>query len=71
VMRVALARHDVLFEHVVRDHGASPPGPVAGGDNRFAAFASAPRGVAAAVAIRRAFVAGWMKAALLRSCRRC
>jgi predicted ATPase len=56
-MRVALARHDALFEHAFQDHGGVHIRPRGEGDSRFAVFASAPDAVAAAVAIQRAFAA--------------
>ena len=46
-MRLALARHDVLFEEAVRQHGGTHIRPRGEGDSRFAVFASAPDAVAA------------------------
>ena len=46
-MRVALARHDVLFDAIVREHGGVHIRPRGEGDSRFAVFASAPDAVAA------------------------
>ena len=46
-MRVALARHDVLFEDAIRAHGGVHIRPRGEGDSRFAVFASAPDAVAA------------------------
>ncbi len=54
-MRAALARHDVLFEDAVREHGGVHIRPRGEGDSRFAVFASAPDAVATALAIQRAF----------------
>src|SRR3982751_690260 len=56
-MRVALARHDALFEQAVSEHGGVHIRPRGEGDSRFAVFASAPNAVAAAIAIQRAFAA--------------
>ena len=56
-MRLALARHDVLFEDAIRSHGGVHIRPRGEGDSRFAVFSSAPDAVAAAVAIQRAFAA--------------
>jgi predicted ATPase/class 3 adenylate cyclase/DNA-binding CsgD family transcriptional regulator len=56
-MRSALARHDLLFEQVVREHGGIHIRPRGEGDSRFAVFASAPDAVAAALAIQRTFAA--------------
>src|SRR4051794_34702589 len=56
-MRAALARHDVLFEEVVRTHGGVHIRPRGEGDSRFAVFASAPGAVAAALTLQRAFAA--------------
>jgi predicted ATPase/class 3 adenylate cyclase/DNA-binding CsgD family transcriptional regulator len=56
-MRVALARHDVLFEAAIARHGGIHIRPRGEGDSRFAVFSSAPEATAAAVAIQRAFVA--------------
>src|SRR4051794_19631539 len=56
-MRPALARHDVLFESAVTDHGGTHIRPRGEGDSRFAVFASAPNAVAAALAVQRAFAA--------------
>src|SRR6188508_920510 len=54
-MRVALARHDALFEDAVTRHDGVHIRPRGEGDSRFAVFASAPDAVAAAIAIQRAF----------------
>src|SRR4051812_7131423 len=54
-MRVALARHDTLFDEAVRRHGGVHIRPRGEGDSRFAVFASAPAAVSAALAIQRAF----------------
>jgi predicted ATPase/class 3 adenylate cyclase len=54
-MRVALARHDALFEAAVRDHRGVHIRPRGEGDSRFAVFSSATDAVAAALAIQRAF----------------
>jgi predicted ATPase/DNA-binding CsgD family transcriptional regulator len=54
-MRVALARHDGLFEEAVRSHGGVHIRPRGEGDSRFAVFTSAPDAVAAALTIQRAF----------------
>src|SRR5438093_13395563 len=56
-MRVALARHDALFEAAVKRHGGVHIRPRGEGDSRFAAFVSAPGAVATALAIQRAFAA--------------
>jgi len=56
-MRPALARHDVLFDTAVAQHGGEHIRPRGEGDSRFAVFGSAPDAVAAAVAIQRAFAA--------------
>src|SRR5215213_5382065 len=59
-MRVALARHDVLFEQAVREHDGVHVRPRGEGDSRFAVFANTPDAVAAAVAIQHTFGAeGW------------
>src|SRR5437868_7660726 len=54
-MRTALAQHDALFEAAVTEHGGVHIRPRGEGDSRFAVFASTVDGVAAAVAIQRAF----------------
>jgi predicted ATPase/class 3 adenylate cyclase len=54
-MRVALARHDALFEAAVHERRGVHIRPRGEGDSRFAVFASAPDAVGAAVAIQRAF----------------
>ncbi len=46
-MRLALARHDALFEDLVRQHGGAHIRPSGEGDSRFAVFTSAPEAVAA------------------------
>lgn len=56
-MRVALARHDALFDDAVVRHGGTHIRPRGEGDSRFAVFSLAPDAVAAAVAIQRAFTA--------------
>jgi predicted ATPase/class 3 adenylate cyclase len=56
-MRLAVARHDDLFEWAVRNHGGIHIRPRGEGDSRFAVFASAGDAVAAALAIQRAFAA--------------
>ena len=56
-MRVALARHDALFDEAIRRHGGVDIRPRGEGDSRFAVFASAPAAVAAAVVVQRAFAA--------------
>jgi predicted ATPase/class 3 adenylate cyclase/DNA-binding CsgD family transcriptional regulator len=56
-MRVALARHDALFEATVSEHDGIHIRPRGEGDSRFAVFSSAPSAVAAALAIQRSFVA--------------
>jgi len=54
-VRVALARHDALFEAVIAEHGGAHIRPRGEGDSRFAVFASASGAVSAALAIQRAF----------------
>src|SRR5687768_5818244 len=54
-MRAALARHDALFEAAIRDHDGTHIRPRGEGDSRFAAFASAPDAIAAALTIQRSF----------------
>jgi len=56
-MRSALARHDLLFEQAIRDHGGTHIRPRGEGDSRFAVFESAPDAISAALAIQRAFAA--------------
>src|SRR5687768_9887313 len=56
-MRMALARHDALFEHAIREHGGVHIRPRGEGDSRFAVFAGAPEALAAALKIQRAFAA--------------
>src|SRR3954470_13147743 len=56
-MRSALARHDALFEAIVREYGGVHIRPRGEGDSRFAVFAGAPGAVAAALAIQRALAA--------------
>jgi len=53
-MRIALARHDTLFEGAVAQHGGVHIRPRGEGDSRFAVFGSAPDAIAAALAIQRA-----------------
>jgi predicted ATPase/class 3 adenylate cyclase len=55
-MRIALARHDALFEEAVREHRGMAIRPRGEGDSRFAVFSSAPAAVAASLAIQRALV---------------
>jgi predicted ATPase/class 3 adenylate cyclase len=57
-MRVALARHDALFEHAVIEHHGVHIRPRGEGDSRFAVFVSARRAVAAALAIQLSFAGG-------------
>lgn len=54
-MRVALSRHDHLFEVAVRDHDGAHIRPRGEGDSRFAVFASVADAVSAALTIQRAF----------------
>jgi len=54
-VRVALARHDTLFEQAIREHGGVHIRPRGEGDSRFAVFTGAPDALAAALAIQRAF----------------
>src|SRR5215210_3519616 len=56
-MRTALARHDALFEHAIREHGGAHIRPRGEGDSRFAVFAEAERAVAAALAVQRLLLA--------------
>ena len=56
-MRLALSRHDALFEAVVHDHGGTHIRPRGEGDSRFAVFTGAVDAVATALAIQRAFAA--------------
>jgi predicted ATPase/class 3 adenylate cyclase len=56
-MRSALARHDDLFEHAIREHGGAHIRPRGEGDSRFAVFAEAERAVAAALAVQRLLLA--------------
>ena len=56
-MRLALARHDALFETIVGRHGGIHVRPRGEGDSRFAVFSAASESIAAALAIQRAFVA--------------
>src|SRR5437763_16265541 len=56
-MRAALARHDVLFEDAVIAHRGVHIRPRGEGDSRFAVFERAADGVAASLAIQRAFAA--------------
>src|SRR5687768_4885841 len=56
-MRSALARHDALFEDVIRAHGGVHIRPRGEGDSRFAVFVSASDGVAAAISIQQTFAA--------------
>jgi predicted ATPase/class 3 adenylate cyclase len=53
-MREAMARHDALIEDAVSTHGGILVRPRGEGDSRFAVFARATDGVAAACAIQRA-----------------
>jgi predicted ATPase/class 3 adenylate cyclase len=53
-MRSALARHDELIEHLVREHGGAVVRPRGEGDSRFAVFAQASGAIAAAAAIQLA-----------------
>src|ERR687886_534720 len=53
-MRVALARHDQLIEHLVEEHQGVIVRPRGEGDSRFAVFARASDAVAAAAAIQQA-----------------
>ena len=52
-MRQALARHDVLIEHCVQEHGGVIVRPRGEGDSRFAVFNSASNAVSAALEIQR------------------
>ena len=54
-MRLALARHDEVFEQHIGEHGGTHIRPRGEGDSRFAVFASAAEAVAAALAIQHAF----------------
>jgi predicted ATPase/class 3 adenylate cyclase len=54
---VALARHDALFDEIVREHHGIHIRPRGEGDSRFAVFTSAPDAVATAIAVQRAFAA--------------
>ena len=56
-MRLALARHDVLFEETIRRHGGSHIRPRGEGDSRFAVFPAASDALDAALAIQRSFAA--------------
>src|SRR5262249_4940350 len=56
-MRAALARHDLLFEAAIAQHGGNHIRPRGEGDSRFAVFASAPDAVAACLTVQRAFAA--------------
>src|SRR5947209_740236 len=51
-MRAALARHDVLIERLVAEHGGTVVRPRGEGDSRFGVFAQASAAVAAAGAIQ-------------------
>src|SRR5688500_2867025 len=53
-MRLALARHDELIEHLTAEHGGVVVRPRGEGDSRFAVFVRAVDAVAAAAAIQRA-----------------
>src|SRR5262245_8229633 len=53
-MRAALARHDALFEQVIRRHGGIHIRPRGEGDSRFAVFTGAVGAVAATLALQRA-----------------
>jgi predicted ATPase/class 3 adenylate cyclase len=53
-MRIALARHDTLFEGAVAQHSGVHIRPRGEGDSRFTVFGSAPDAIAAALAIQRA-----------------
>src|SRR3981189_234990 len=54
--RQALARHDLLIEVLVAEHGGMLVRPRGEGDSRFAVFARASDALGAACAIQRAFV---------------
>jgi predicted ATPase/class 3 adenylate cyclase len=63
--RQQLARHGDLMREAIRTHGGVEVGTE--GDSFFAAFASAPDGVAAAIAAQRALAdAGWPSRATVR-----
>jgi class 3 adenylate cyclase len=55
-MGVALARHDLLIEQLVAEHGGQVVRPRGEGDSRFAVFARASDAVAAACAIQVALL---------------
>src|ERR671932_485259 len=54
-MRTALARHDVLVEIIVAQHGGMVVRPRGEGDSRFAVFARASDAVTCAAALQQAF----------------
>jgi predicted ATPase/class 3 adenylate cyclase/DNA-binding CsgD family transcriptional regulator len=54
-MRLALSRHDALFEAAVLNHDGVHIRPRGEGDSRFAVFQGASDALAAALAIQRAF----------------
>lgn len=56
-MRIALARHDALFEAAVSEHDGIHIRPRGEGDSRFAVFSSAPSAVSSALGIQRSFAA--------------
>ena len=56
-MSTALARHDAIFEDLVREHGGIPIRPRGEGDSRFAVFDQAQDAVYAALEIQRAYAA--------------
>src|SRR5436305_2404747 len=56
-MRVALSRHDHVFEAAVRDHDGAHIRPRGEGDSRFAVFAGVAEALSAALTIQRAFAA--------------
>jgi predicted ATPase/class 3 adenylate cyclase/DNA-binding CsgD family transcriptional regulator len=56
-MRLALGRHDELFEAAVLEHAGVHIRPRGEGDSRFAVFQRAGDAIAAALAIQRAFAA--------------
>ncbi|MCC7105299.1 MAG: adenylate/guanylate cyclase domain-containing protein, partial [Chloroflexi bacterium] len=56
-MRVALGRHDALFEAAIREYDGSHIRPRREGDSRFAVFSGAVSAACAALTIQRAFAA--------------
>jgi class 3 adenylate cyclase len=54
-MRLALSRHDALFEAAILDHDGVHIRPRGEGDSRFAVFQGAGDALAAALVIQRAF----------------